>query len=62
MPAGIHLFKVNIEKLEQGVKKKNFKVNNKDTRTTKLVSFWCLVNFERISDLVLVFFFVTLNM
>ena len=41
------------------------KVNNKDTRTVPLASFWCLwgrsgvfiVNFEHISHLVIVFLF-----
>ena len=33
-----------------------FIVHNKDTRTTTMVSFWCLyANFEDISHLVLVF-------
>ena len=32
--------KLTIETLEQGVK--YVKVNNKDTRTTPIASFWCL--------------------
>ena len=36
-----------------------FIVNNKDTRTTPLAF---IVNFEHISDLVLVFLLLTLNM
>ena len=40
MPPGIRLFIVKIEKLEQGVN--IFKVNNKDTRRTKLALSWCL--------------------
>ena len=34
-----------------------FKFNNKDTRTTS----WCLVHFEQISHIILVFLLLTLN-
>ena len=52
--------KLIVETLEQGVKL--FKVNNKDTRTTPLASFCVfIVNFENISNLVLVFLLLTLS-
>ena len=35
-----HLPAQTVETLEQGMKM--FKVNNKDTRTTAMASFWCL--------------------
>ena len=39
-----------------------FKVNNKNTRTTSMTSFWCfIVDFEHISQLSLVFLLLTLN-
>ena len=38
-----------------------FKVNNKDTRMTSLTFWWFTVNFESISQLFLVFLFLTLN-
>ena len=39
-----------------------FKVNNKDTRTTPVASFWCfIVNFGHISHLLLVFLLLTLS-
>ena len=41
---------------------KSVQVNNKDTRTTSITPFWCLiVNFEEISLIVLVFLLLTLN-
>ena len=39
-PVGIYLFKAVMEKPEQSWSL--LKVNNKDTRTTSLTSFWCL--------------------
>ena len=39
--ANIFLFRVAIETLEKRVKHMS-KVNNKNTRTTSLMSFWCL--------------------
>ena len=39
-PVGIYLFKAVMEKPEQSWSLP--KVNNKDTRTTSLTSFWCL--------------------
>ena len=46
IPANNHMFKLTLEQGEQGVKQvqafKWFKVNNKDTRSTQLASFWCL--------------------
>ena len=39
--ANIFLFRVAIEALEKRVKHMS-KVNNKNTRTTSLMSFWCL--------------------
>ena len=48
-----------------------FKVNNKDTRTMSMVSFWndaigvdlvSIVNVENISHVILVFLLLTLNM
>ena len=62
MPAGIHLFRVNVEKLEQTVKKKNSKSTIKTPERQNKLRFGVLiVNFEEISDLVLVLFFLTLN-
>ena len=46
--------KITIETLEQGTKYVHNKVNNKATRTT-------LVNYEHISNLVLVFLLLTLS-
>ena len=59
LPFDNYVFKVNMRNNKVW---NVFKVNNKDTRTTPMASFWYLiVNFERISHLVLVFLLLTLS-
>ena len=59
--ANIYLLKVAIVTLEKGWNM--LKVNNKNTRMTSMITFWCvfIVNFEHISHFFLVFLLVTLN-
>ena len=59
-PVGNYLLKVNNRNTR--ARCDMFKVNNKDRRTTSVASFCCLVIFEHISHLVLVFLLLTLNM
>ena len=61
-PANISCSESLIVILEKGLKNM-FKMNKKDTRTTSLTRFWCLIfNLEHISSFSLLFVFLLLTL